>query len=70
MSESLPPRVDDTVRYDASFVGRGFRWPMGVDHTGSIALSDGPEDLDRSIRIVLLTAPGERVMRPKFGCRI
>jgi phage baseplate assembly protein W len=22
------------------------------------------------MRIILLTAPGERVMRPKFGCRI
>jgi uncharacterized protein len=70
MSESLPPGSDETVRYDASFIGRGFSWPMGVDHTGSIALTDGPEDLDRSIRIVLLTAPGERVMRPEFGCRI
>lgn len=70
MSESLPPLSDDTVRYDASFIGRGLRWPMGVDHTGAIALTDGPEDLDRSLRLVLLTAPGERVMRPEFGCRI
>jgi phage baseplate assembly protein W len=70
MSESLPPGSDETVRYDASFIGRGFSWPLDVDHTGSIALTYGPEDLDRSIRIVLLTAPGERVMRPEFGCRI
>lgn len=70
MSMSLPPRSDETVRYDASFIGRGFGWPMGVDHTGSIALTHGAEDLDDSIRMVLLTAPGERVMRPKFGCRI
>jgi uncharacterized protein len=43
---------------------------MGVDHTGSIAFTSGAEDLDRSIRVVLATAPGERVMRPRFGCRI
>ena len=43
---------------------------MGVDHTGSIALTDGVDDLDRSMRIVLMTAPGERVMRPTFGCTI
>lgn len=55
---------------DASFVGRGFTWPMGVDHTGSIALTRGAQDMDRSIRVVLATAPGERVMRPEFGCRI
>ncbi|MFN8075063.1 MAG: GPW/gp25 family protein [Kineosporiaceae bacterium] len=55
---------------DASFVGAGFSWPLQVDHTGSLRLSSGTDDLDRSIRVVLLTAPGERVMRPAFGCRI
>jgi phage baseplate assembly protein W len=52
------------------FAGRGISWPMGVDHTGSIAMTRGAEDIDRSLRIVLSTAPGERVMRPQFGCRI
>jgi uncharacterized protein len=52
------------------FVGRGFSWPMQVDHTGSIKLSDGIPDLDRSISMVLMTSPGERLMRPQFGCRI
>jgi phage baseplate assembly protein W len=33
-------------------------------------MSRGPEDIDASLRVVLLTAPGERVMRPLFGCRI
>ncbi len=51
-------------------MGRGFGWPLGVDHTGSIRLTDGVADLDSSIRIVLMTAPGERLMRPQFGCRI
>ena len=30
----------ETVDYDASFVGRGFSWPIGVDHTGSIRLTE------------------------------
>ena len=33
-------------------------------------MTSGPEDLDCSIRVVLSTAPTERVMRPEFGCRI
>lgn len=70
MTESLSQPDLDPTRYDASFIGRGFSWPMEVDHTGSIRLTDGVPDLDRSIRIVLMTAPGERVMRPQFGCRI
>lgn len=55
---------------DPSFLGRGFGWPLGVDHTGSIRLADPLEALDRSIEIVLMTAPGERLMRPQFGCAI
>jgi uncharacterized protein len=70
MTGALPVQADEPARYDATFVGRGFSWPMTVDHTGAIKLTDSVEDLDRSIRIVLMTAPGERVMRPQFGCRI
>jgi hypothetical protein len=55
---------------EPSFVGRGISFPMGVDHVGSIATSTGVNDIDRGIRVVLSTAPGERVMRPAFGCKI
>ncbi len=54
----------------ADFVGRGFAWPLGVDHTGAIALTAPGGDIEDAIRVVLLTAPGERLMRPQFGCRI
>ncbi len=70
MSEPSTRRYDEPGQPDSSFIGRGLTWPLGVDHTGSIALSDGVPDLDRSIEIVLMTAPGERLMRPQFGCRI
>jgi phage baseplate assembly protein W len=63
-------RKSDESSPDPSFIGRGLTFPMGVDHRGGIALTNGAEDLDRSIRVVLATAPGERVMRPQFGCRI
>jgi uncharacterized protein len=51
------------------FVGRGVMFPMRVDQSGSIALTD-PSDVASAIRMVLSTAPGERVMRPQFGCAI
>jgi Bacteriophage baseplate protein W len=53
-----------------SFVGRGFAFPMGVSTDGGIRMTRGPEDLDASMRVILSTAPGERLMRPQFGCRI
>ncbi|WP_436699424.1 GPW/gp25 family protein [Nocardioides sp. BYT-33-1] len=64
------PRTGRPNEDDSSFVGRGFAWPLGVDQTGTIRLADGPESLDRAITLVLMTAPGERLMRPEFGCRI
>jgi predicted phage baseplate assembly protein len=56
---------------DASdFIGRGIRFPMGVDQSGALATTDGADGIDDALRVVLMTAPGERLMRPHFGCRI
>jgi phage baseplate assembly protein W len=63
-------RVPDGGSPDPSFIGRGIRFPMGVDHRGAIAMATGTDALDCAIRVVLSTAPGERVMRPAFGCKI
>src|SRR3954452_19891144 len=54
----------------ADFVGRGISFPMRVDQSGAIAMTHGGPDIDGSLRMVLTTAPGERLMRPQFGCRI
>ena len=54
----------------ADFMGRGITFPMRVDQSGTIAMSTATDGIDASLRVVLLTAPGERVMRPLFGCRI
>lgn len=54
-----------------SFLGRGWKFPVGVDPaTGRVAMSEGVEDIREAIRILLATALGERVMRPDFGCGI
>jgi phage baseplate assembly protein W len=72
MGELVPTAAGskEPAKFDASFVGRGFFWPMQVDHTGSIRLTDGAADIDAAMLVVLATAPGERVMRAQFGCRI
>ena len=54
----------------ADFIGRGILFPLRVDQSGSIALGRGADDIDASIRMAIITAPGERVMRPQFGCHI
>lgn len=52
------------------FVGAGLSFPLRTDATGRIALSRGDREIAEAIRLVLATAPGERPMRPEFGCRI
>lgn len=42
----------------------------GVNPRGSIAMSSGTRDVEEAIYIILMTAKGERVMRPNFGCSI
>ncbi|HZB42672.1 MAG TPA: GPW/gp25 family protein [Ilumatobacter sp.] len=54
----------------SDFIGRGVSFPLRVDQSGAIAMTSGPSDIDSSLRMILTTAPGERVMRPAFGCRI
>ena len=52
------------------FIGRGWNFPLGTDATGSIALAADDRDLQQAMRLILGTAPGERPMRPEFGCGI
>ncbi|MEZ4589754.1 MAG: GPW/gp25 family protein [Chloroflexota bacterium] len=65
-------------------VGRGWHLPLNLQTHQSaqdwlpnlghwqqlVMLTDGTNEIQQAIRIILLTAPGERVMRPEFGCRI
>ncbi len=55
---------------DDSFPGAGWAFPAQPDHKGDITLSEGELSIQDSIRIILGTAKGERVMRPEFGCDI
>jgi phage baseplate assembly protein W len=57
-------------QYDKEFIGQGLAFPLQINPRGELALVKGMTDIEQSIRIILETAPGERVMRPEFGCRI
>jgi len=52
------------------FIGRGWAFPVHTDATGGVALVGGDREIIESITLILGTAPGERPMRPEFGCRI
>jgi len=56
------------ARYE--FVGSGLAFPVRPSRTGDVALVDGERELEQSIALILCTIPGERPMRPEFGCRV
>ncbi len=52
-----------------SFSGRGWRFPILPDALGRLGYTDGEENVQHSVHVLLMTALGERVMRFDFGCR-
>jgi phage baseplate assembly protein W len=52
------------------FVGSGWAFPLRVDASGGFALVSREREIEEAMRLVLATAPGERPMRPEFGCAV
>ncbi len=51
------------------FIGQGWRFPILPDSSGGLGYVSGDDNVEQSVKILLLTALGERVMRPSFGTR-
>jgi len=51
------------------FLGSGWRFPILPDETGRLGYARGEESIGHCLRALLLTALGERVMRPDLGTR-
>lgn len=54
----------------SNIVGTGWSFPVRVNSTGGISLVSSARDIEQAISIIVSTSPGERAMRPTFGCRI
>lgn len=53
----------------SEFYGRGLSFPFQLG-TAGLSQSAGVRKVEESIRIILGTQYGERVMRPDFGCNL
>jgi uncharacterized protein len=53
----------------SDFRGRGWRFPILPDAGGGLGFVDGDAGVEQSLVLLLKTAVGERVMRPRFGTR-
>lgn len=54
----------------SGIVGKGWAFPPKIGERDMMRMAEDDTDIRQAIRIILGTAPGERVMRPDFGCRI
>ena len=46
----------------------GIGFPFAINEVGQVATLTSDDNIRAKILQVLLTSPGERVMRPEFGC--
>ncbi len=58
------------MRQDLKFLGRGWPFPLKAGIKRRLQYLSGEEKIRQSIWLILSTAPGERQMRPDFGCGI
>ena len=49
------------------FLGKGWRFPILPDASGSLGYVAGDKNVEQSLHILLMTRLGERVMRSDFG---
>ncbi|OHV25758.1 baseplate protein [Parafrankia soli] len=63
----MPPAPAGTTA-GTDFLGVGWGWPMATDASGSFAMTSGVDELEQAMYLILSTTPGERPMRPEFGC--
>jgi uncharacterized protein len=52
------------------FIGNGWAFPLRIDAGGGFALVSGEREIAEAIQLILATVPGERPMRPEFGCGV
>jgi uncharacterized protein len=48
-------------------LGQGVSFPPRIGTDGRVAWSSGADSIRESIRVILMTDPGERLMLPAFG---
>jgi uncharacterized protein len=53
--------------HPGELLGRGISFPPRIDVDGRVAWSTGGDSVRESIRVILMTDAGERLMRPAFG---
>ncbi len=63
----MPIKNSNRTIDPGALYGRGISFPPRVGPDGRLAWSSGEDNIRESIQVILLTEPGERIMRADFG---
>ncbi|MEI9921438.1 MAG: GPW/gp25 family protein [Bacteroidota bacterium] len=55
---------------ELTFLGRGWSFPPTFNDKRAVTMVAYEEDIVQSLKILLSTRPGERVMLPRYGCSL
>ena len=56
---------------EKSFLGTGWSFPPAFTKNPClVTMVSGKEDIDQSLKILLSTRHGERIMQPEYGCNL
>lgn len=59
------------MEINESFLGIGWSFPPSFDKTNRfVRMSSDEKDIEESLRVLLSTRPGERIMLPDYGCSL
>ena len=67
----MASRIDRAWRFSHPDFDIGAeRLGLGVSTTGGIAMVEDSQSVRQAILLLMTTRPGERVMRPEYGCNL
>lgn len=59
------------MEINESFLGTGWSFPPSFDKTSRfVRMSSDEKDIMESLKVLLSTRPGERIMLPDYGCSL
>lgn len=67
----MPDKLNTAWRFNHPDIGNyGMGMGLHVEPNGKIAMISGRVAIRQSILLLMSTIPGERIMRPKYGCNL
>jgi uncharacterized protein len=69
LTQPITQPITRAFTQPADFNGRGVAFPLVPDAGGALRYVGGDDGVTQSLRLLLRTVAGERVMRPDFGTR-